>query len=229
MLPIWIEYYGVVFPSIFVNSLTLDFKTGDSSFIAHCFAFCLNCSFRSRVCSTDSSLRSACEKKSCSSSATLEEEVVTSMGVVWISSLNLRRIFSVTLSSSLERNSAAVLTEPAMCVFLKLNCNTWSHITCIRECWRDRLCLEKAGDGLVVRQNNCWLCCFLQNVCKLEKCHLYCQKFFWVYGHFKLCWGENFWVKRHGGLRFPLWLYFLIGIVLNHEGISSTSEGGIRH
>ena len=49
------------------------------------------------------------------------------MGVVWISSLILRRIFSVILSSSLERKSAAVLTHPAMCAILKLKCNTKSH------------------------------------------------------------------------------------------------------
>ena len=113
-----------MFPSIFGNSFTLVFKAGDSSFAAHCFAFCRDCSFRSRVCSSDSLVSSACVKKNCSSSATSEEEVVTSIGVVWISSLILRRIFSVTLSSSLERKSAAVLTDPAICAILKLNCNT---------------------------------------------------------------------------------------------------------
>ena len=117
--------YDVVFPSIFVNSLTFVFKTGGFSFTAQCFAFSFDCSFHSRgVCSSDSSLLSACVKKICSSSATSEEEVVTLICVVWISSLILRRIFSVTLSSSLERKSAAVLTEPAMCAILKLNCNT---------------------------------------------------------------------------------------------------------
>ena len=63
-------------------------------------------------------------KKICSSSATSEEEVVTSIGVVWISAVILRRIFSVTLSSSLERNSAAMLTDPAIYAILKLNYNT---------------------------------------------------------------------------------------------------------
>ena len=66
-------------------------------------------------------------KKNCSSSATSEEEVVTSKGVVWISSRILRRIFSVILISSLERKSAAVLTELALCAILKLNCSTSSH------------------------------------------------------------------------------------------------------
>ena len=49
------------------------------------------------------------------------------MCVVWISFLILRRIFSVTLSSSLQGKSAAVLTEPAKCAILKLNCKTYSH------------------------------------------------------------------------------------------------------
>ena len=116
--------YDVVFPSAFVNSFTLVFRAGDSSFAAYCFAFCRDCFFRSRVCFSDSLALSACVKKSCSSSATSEEEVVTSIGVVWISYLILRRIYSVTLSSSLERKSAAVLTDPAICDILKLNCNT---------------------------------------------------------------------------------------------------------
>ena len=67
---------------------------------------------------------SACVTKNCSSSATSEEEVVTSIGVVWISSRILRRIFSVTLSSSLGKKSAALLVEPARCAILNLNCNT---------------------------------------------------------------------------------------------------------
>ena len=136
--------YDVVFPSIFVNSFTLVFKAGDSSFAAHCFTFCRDCSFRSRVCSSESLPSSACVKKICSSSATSEEDVVTSIGVVWISSLILRRIFSVTLSSSLERKSTAVLTDPAICAFFKFELQY--VITCIPECWWDCLCLEKADN-----------------------------------------------------------------------------------
>ena len=113
-----------MFPWIFENSFADVFKMGDSSCAAHCFAFCLDCSFCSRVRSPDLSLLCARVKKNCSSSATSEEDVVTSIGVVWISSRILRRFFSVTLGSSLERKSAAVLTEPAMCAILKLNCNT---------------------------------------------------------------------------------------------------------
>ena len=116
--------YDVVFPSVFVNSFTLVCKTSDSSFNAHCFAFCLGCSFPSRVWSSESTLLSACLKNNCSSSATSEEEVVTSIGVVCISSRILRRIFSVTLSSSLKRKSTAVLTGPAMCANSKLCCYT---------------------------------------------------------------------------------------------------------
>ena len=166
--------YDVVFPSTFVNSFTLVFKTGDSSFAAHCFAFCLDCSFRSRVCSSDSLTLSACVKKNFSSSATSEVEVVIPIGVVWISSLIWRRILSVTLSSSLEKK-AVLLNQRNVCYFEV----KFQHIiTCIPECWRNCLYLEKAGDGLVVCQDNCWLCCFPQNVCKFEKCHIDYEKFF---------------------------------------------------
>ena len=138
--------YDVVFPSIFVNSFTLVFKEGGSSFATQCFAFCsVFFSFRSRVCSSDSPLLYGCMKKTCSSSATSEEDVVTSKGTVWISSRSVRRIFSVTLNSGLERNSAAVSTEPAMCAILNLNC--------CRNC----LSLEKTCDRFVICRNNLWL------------------------------------------------------------------------
>ena len=39
--------YDVVFPSIFVKSITLVFKEGSSSFATHCSAFCRYFSFRS--------------------------------------------------------------------------------------------------------------------------------------------------------------------------------------
>ena len=84
-----------MFPPIFVNSFTLILKEGGSSFAGHCSAFCRDCSFLSGV-SSDSFSLSACVNKSCSSSAPSEEVVVTSMGVVWIFSRILRRIFSVT-------------------------------------------------------------------------------------------------------------------------------------
>ena len=114
--------YDVVFPTVFLNYFTLDFKESGYSFAAHCFALCRDCCFRSNVCSSDSSLSSACVKKTCSSLATSEEDVVTSLGIVWIYYLILRRIFSVTSTSSLERKS--VLTEPAVRTILKLNRNT---------------------------------------------------------------------------------------------------------
>ena len=119
--------YDVVFPSIFVISFKPVFKEAGSSLAIHYFSFCWGCSFRSTVFFSDSSLLSAGFKKNCSSSATFEEGVVTSMGVVWMSSRILRRISSVNLGSSLERKSAAVLTEPEMCAILKLNCNTSKH------------------------------------------------------------------------------------------------------
>ena len=205
--------YDVVFPSIFVKSFTRVFKTGDSSFAAHCFAFGLDCSFRSRVCSSDSLLSSACMMKHCSSSASSEEEVVTSIGFC----LNIVPDFETYLLRDFkfisgEKASCSVDWSSNVCYFkVKLQ----HIITCIPECWWDCLCLEKAGDWLVVCQDNCWLCCLPQNVFKLEKCQIDCQNFFWVYGHFKLCRGESFWHKCHGGIRFPLWLYSLIGIVFN--------------
>ena len=110
----------VVFPSIFVIFFTLVFKEGGSTFATHCPAFCRDCSFRLRVSYSDSSLLSACLKNNCSSTATTVEDVVTSIGFVWIFSRILRRIFSVTLSSSLERKSAEVFSEPALCTILKL-------------------------------------------------------------------------------------------------------------
>ena len=79
------------------------------------------------VCSTDLLSLSARMKKNCSYTATSEEHVVTSMPVVWMSSRILRRIFSMTMSSSLDKQLAAVLTEPAISGIIKLNCNTSSH------------------------------------------------------------------------------------------------------
>ena len=70
---------------------------------------------------------SGCVKKNCSSSATSDEDVHTSMGVVCTSSQILRWIFSVAFSSNLDRKSAAVLTEPVICAILKLNGSTQSH------------------------------------------------------------------------------------------------------
>ena len=83
-----------------------------------------DCSFLWRVCSSVSSSPSACLKENSSSSATSEEDVVTSMGVVCTSPRILRQIFSVTFNYIWERKSAAVLTEPAICAILKLNCST---------------------------------------------------------------------------------------------------------
>ena len=60
-------------------------------------------------------------KKICFLSATSGEDVVTSVDFVCISSRILRRHFSVSLSSSLERLPAVLLTEPAMCAFLYLD------------------------------------------------------------------------------------------------------------
>ena len=46
------------------------------------------------------------------------------------------------------------------------------------KCWRDCLSLEKTCDRFLVCQNNCWLCFFPENGCKMKKCQVDCQKFF---------------------------------------------------
>ena len=83
--------------------------------------------FCSRIHSLVSFSPSVCVKKTFSSSATSQEDVVTSMVVGCTSSLILRRMFFVTYNSSLEMKPAAVLTEAAICAILKLNCNTDWH------------------------------------------------------------------------------------------------------
>ena len=75
-------------------------------------------------------------------------------------------------------------------------------ITCIPHRWRNCLCLEKTCDGVVVCEENFWLCCLPQNVCKLQKCHVNCQTFFWVYRHLELLGGENFWAMGAYVFRF---------------------------
>ena len=90
--------YVVLFPSIFVDSLVLGFIEDGFSFATQAVAFLGDCSFHSKVCTSVSSLPSACVKKNCSSSATSEDDFVTSMGVFGISSRILTRMFSVTSS-----------------------------------------------------------------------------------------------------------------------------------
>ena len=116
--------YDVVFLSIFVNSFILGLIEYGSSCASHSVAFFRNCPFLSRVCFSVSSSPSACAENNCFSSATSEEDVVTSRGVVCTSSLILRRIFSMTFNSNREKKSAAVFTEPAICPILKLNFST---------------------------------------------------------------------------------------------------------
>ena len=82
-----------------------------------------NC-FLLSVCSLVSFSLSDCVRKNYSSSGTSDEDVVTSIGVVCISSRISRRIFSVVLRYCLERNSAAVQVELTMCAIFKLSFNT---------------------------------------------------------------------------------------------------------
>ena len=87
-----------------VNSLTPLFNRDGSLFGTHSFASGWDCPFRWRVCSFDSFSLFAWVKKNCSS-AISEEDIVSSMDVVCMSLQILRGIFSVTLSSSLARES----------------------------------------------------------------------------------------------------------------------------
>ena len=48
----------------------------------------------------------------------------------------------------------------------------------VPQCWRNSFCLEKTCDRFVICQDNCWLRCFIEIVCKLKKCHVNRQKFF---------------------------------------------------
>ena len=119
----WREY-DVLFPSIFVNSFILGFIAGVSWLTTHTAAFLRDCFFPCRIWSSVSSRSSVGVKRNFSSSATSEEDVVTSLGVISTSSRILRRILSVTFNSNREKKSAAVFTEPAICAILKLNCST---------------------------------------------------------------------------------------------------------
>ena len=113
-----------MFPLVFVNSITLVFKEDGSSFATHCIAFCLDSSFQSRLCSSDLSLLSPCVNKK------LFFFSDSRGGVGYLDRCSLDVIpdfetfFAGTLGSNLERKSAAVLTDPAMCATLKLKCST---------------------------------------------------------------------------------------------------------
>ena len=98
-----------------------------SSFATHSVAFFIGCVLRSKVYSLVSSSSNVCKMKNCASSATSEEDVVFSMEVVCMSSCILKWTFSLTVSSSLGKKSAVVLTETAICAVLKSNCNTSLH------------------------------------------------------------------------------------------------------
>ena len=188
---------------------TLYFSEGGSSFATHCFASCQECSFCWRVCSFDLFSLSVCAKKNCSSSATSEEDVVTSMGVVWNFSSILKRIFSVTLISTMERSSAESTLDSTgdVCYF---EIDLKHIVTCFPQRWWICFRLEESCDWFVVCQNDCWPCCFPQNVCKLKKCHIKCHEIFGVDGVFELRTGEDFRSKRHGSVHFAFRLYFLI-------------------
>ena len=86
---------------------------------------------------------------------------------------------------------------------------------------------------------NLWLICYLsmqllvlwspRKVCKLEKCHVNCQKLFRVDRLFDLRKVEDFGHKRHAHISFSLWWELLIRIILADYGISGCSEVCVGH
>ena len=67
---------------------------------------------------------------------------------------DFRRIFSVILSSSLKIESAAALTEPTVCAFLKLNCNAESQAS--HKAGGIAFVVEETCDWFVFCQGDCW-------------------------------------------------------------------------
>ena len=96
--------YDVGFPSILVNSLILGLLEDGTLITTQSVALPEIALFFLRICSSVPSSPSVCVKKNCSSSPTTQEDVVNSMGVVCISFWTLKRIFSVTFSSNLEKS-----------------------------------------------------------------------------------------------------------------------------
>ena len=66
-------------------------------------------------------------KKTVSSCAMPVDSMFTSIGVVGISSLIFKIIFSLGSISNRDKKSAAVFIFPGMCAIVKLNCSTKSH------------------------------------------------------------------------------------------------------
>ena len=85
-------------------------------------------------------------------------------------------------------------------------------ITCVPQGWWNCFGLKKSCDGFFVGQNNRWFRCFPQYVCKLEECHVNCQKFFWVNGHLQLCRGEIFEPNATGAYVFRFDCIFWSGL-----------------
>ena len=91
--------YDVVLSSMFVNFLTLVLNKNGSLFAIHSPGACEDCFLFSRVCSSVAFPLSVCKQANCLSSATSEEYVFTSIGVVRMCSSFLRPISSTNFSS----------------------------------------------------------------------------------------------------------------------------------
>ena len=138
--------YDVVFPSIYVNSFTLDSKEGDSSFCTHCFAFCRDCSFRSRVCFFWLALV-VCF---CGENLFLISDSWGRCGHFNGYCLDTFPAFETYLFCDFEFQSGEKISRSYYEVKLK------QIIICIPQCWQNCFRLEKTRDRFVICQNNCW-------------------------------------------------------------------------
>ena len=130
----------------FVNSLKLGFIVDGSSFATHSAAFfarllspfkCLCFSVILTIFLREEELFSVCD---------VWAGCATSMVVVFTSSRISRRIFSLTSNSSLKRKSAAVMTEPAICVF---EVELQQKIACAIQRWWSSPYLKETRDWFV--------------------------------------------------------------------------------
>ena len=119
----------------------------------------------------------------------------------------LRPLFSITLSSTPERKTAAALTDPAMFTALQFNCNTIANAPERHERQWNRFRLMETGDWFVINQTNCRFCGLRQSVSKLENRHLDRWNILRVDGQFELLGGKIFDPKGSQALKF----FFLIG------------------
>ena len=165
--------------------------------------------FHSRVSPSVSVLLSAWVKKNCTSSATFEEDPVTSTCCC----LHLLPDFETDILRNFgfrwEEISCCVnWAGKVYCFGIKLQ-----HIIKRFPEWQwNRFRLEETCDWFIICQENCRFYGFPWNICKLEKCHVYCYKIFQLDGHLELCRGRIFCTERYRRMFFPSWSDFWSGL-----------------